>query len=246
MNTEVLELYLPIDPADIPSAQHKGAIVRNGRVMFFEKTNVKNARKIITSSLIDLAGDQRCEHSAYCATILYVFKPKSLTKKMMGKPKTTRPDLDNITKLMLDAITDSHVAWGDDSHVSTLVLSQRWAKEDEEAYIYIRIEADTQEEQQQEAKNDDAGGSIWNVFSQYKGGTAYITRKAWIVQKDEYGRERCDRCFARDSGIACEMMAVAKNKRIIEHIITHCGDTLGDLIFAEDFYEKDWVIFAEK
>lgn len=245
MNTEALELYLPLDPADIPSAQQKGAMVRNGRIMFFEKSKVKQARQLITSTLLNLAGDQRCEHSAYCATILYVFRPKTLTKKMMGKPKTTRPDLDNLSKIVLDAITDSHIAWSDDNQVSTLVLGQRWAKKDEEAFVYILIKEDAQEYEQQDAEEADAGGSIRDVFSQYKDGTVYITRKEWI-SKNKDGYDVCERCFCRDRGMACEARVEAKRKQVFSVEITRLGDTLSDLIFAEDFYEKDWIIFAEK
>lgn len=143
MNTEALELYLPIDPADIPSAQQKGAMVRNGRIMFYEKSKVKTARKLITSTLLDLADGQRCEHSAYCVTIVYVYRPSTIKRKQFGMPKTTRPDIDNVTKLMLDAISDSHIAWADDGAVSTLVLRKRYAHSDEEAFVYIRIEEES-------------------------------------------------------------------------------------------------------
>lgn len=39
-------------------------------------------------------------------------------------PKTTRPDLDNLVKNVLDALTDAG-AWADDSQISTLHIKKR-------------------------------------------------------------------------------------------------------------------------
>jgi Holliday junction resolvase RusA-like endonuclease len=134
----MLELFLPIDPADIPSAQQKGAMVRNGRIMFYEKTRVKQARQAIVQALLTCSNGQRINNlTAYGVLIEYVYKPKTLKRSEQGTDKVTRPDLDNISKIMLDAITDSHIAWEDDSQASTIVYRKRFAEEGEEAHTHI-------------------------------------------------------------------------------------------------------------
>lgn len=46
--------------------------------------------------------------------------PKTRPKKVESEPDTYRPDVDNIAKLVLDALNGQ--AWADDSQVNTLVV----------------------------------------------------------------------------------------------------------------------------
>lgn len=137
-----IEYFMPLDPQGLPTAQQKGAIYRNGRIMFYEKSKVKSARAEIVHLLLEKFAMHTLDFDAYNVTMVYVYRPASIRKKDFGRPKTTRPDVDNLTKLILDAISDSHIAWKDDGQVSTLLLRKRYADCDEEPYIYIRIEED--------------------------------------------------------------------------------------------------------
>lgn len=139
---EYAEYFLPLDPQGLPTAQQKGAMFRNGHIIFYEKSKVTSARKAIVGLLLGKFKGNRIEHHAYSVTIVYVYRPASIRKKDFGQPKVTRPDVDNLTKLVLDAITDSHIAWEDDGQVSTLLLRKRYADADEAPFVYIRIEGD--------------------------------------------------------------------------------------------------------
>jgi Holliday junction resolvase RusA-like endonuclease len=141
----MIDLYLPIDPAELPSAQQKGVMIQYGHPVFYEKAKVKKARSLILTTLLNLHNGERLACDAYSVTIEYVYRPKTLRKRDYGKRKTTRPDIDNLTKLVLDAITDSHIAFLDDGAVSTLILRKRNAKEFEEAFVHITIEEDVDE-----------------------------------------------------------------------------------------------------
>lgn len=57
------------------------------------------------------------------------------TKKRRGKWKTTRPDCDNVAKLLIDCMTKLGF-WVDDSQVARLRVSKRYA-EGEQAQITI-------------------------------------------------------------------------------------------------------------
>ena len=59
---------------------------------------------------------------------------KSKTKET--KPKTTKPDLDNMNKLLQDAMTKLQF-WKDDSQITRLTIEKWWG---EVPGIWIRIE----------------------------------------------------------------------------------------------------------
>lgn len=67
--------------------------------------------------------------------IVLYFDKKS-PKKLWGRYKTTRPDVDNFCKALIDQMT--HVGyWEDDSQVADLHIIKRYA---ETAHIYIEYE----------------------------------------------------------------------------------------------------------
>lgn len=73
-------------------------------------------------------------------TMVFTFKvPKSYSKKkhaeLIGMPKTTKPDLDNLVKAVLDALNG--VAYEDDSNICGTVAIKKYGEEDE---VFIMIE----------------------------------------------------------------------------------------------------------
>jgi len=67
----------------------------------------------------------------------YYQVPKSWSKKQadVARWKTSRPDLDNIVKLIKDSC--NQVVWQDDSQVAAMSLSKRYGEREE---IRVRIE----------------------------------------------------------------------------------------------------------
>lgn len=59
---------------------------------------------------------------------------KSPTKKKIGEWKLTRADLDNVSKNLLDALTN--VAYEDDAQVVFLTAQKKWGTTDE-THIFI-------------------------------------------------------------------------------------------------------------
>ena len=57
-------------------------------------------------------------------TVKFLFKAN--TKKQHGKPKTTRPDTDNMVKLLKDCMTKCG-CWGDDSQVFDERVVKNWS-----------------------------------------------------------------------------------------------------------------------
>lgn len=145
-------LIIPIDPATLPSAQHKG-VTHDGRV-YTKAPVVKATRAIIcllreehAKRLEKLKGDyqalQRLQDGKrgkpWAVAIEYVYCLASTPRRKWGAAKATRPDLDNLTKLVLDAIMLSGVAFVDDGQVADMHLTKRHAEAGEKAHIAIHM-----------------------------------------------------------------------------------------------------------
>ena len=68
--------------------------------------------------------------------------PKSRPKSLVEEPDTFKPDVDNVAKLVLDALNG--VAWVDDTQVTTLTVQKypRDRVEDEQTHVVVSWEVD--------------------------------------------------------------------------------------------------------
>ena len=72
-------------------------------------------------------------------SVLFVHRrPKSMRKNPGRIPKTTRPDLDNLVKTVLDGITASKY-WKDDSQVVSLHALDFYGDLNEDPHVLIEI-----------------------------------------------------------------------------------------------------------
>lgn len=108
------------------TAQQKGVMVRGKRVMFFKKKKVADEESRITIGclphrvLYPFEGPLMVE-----VTFVFPLTQADEKKWKIGRdgtiPKTTRPDVDNCQKTLLDVMTKQGF-WHDDSQISTLIL----------------------------------------------------------------------------------------------------------------------------
>ena len=145
-----MRIELKVDPATLPTAQQKG-VTRNGRV--YTKAKVRRAKEQLTLATIRAFYEKmrvnpvaefdlvRRDFSVpWSVAIEYVYDLRSTPVSQEGYPKATRPDLDNVAKLMLDAIVASGRFFADDGQVAVLQVSKRHARAGEDAHIDIRLE----------------------------------------------------------------------------------------------------------
>ena len=114
------------------TAQQKGVYARNGKVHFYEKEKIKKARNILLSKLLPHRPGVISEKPIKLI-VFFSFDVKD--KQKWGKYKTTRPDTDNILKILKDLMTG--IWFKDDSQV----VDERVVKTySEQASIFIKIE----------------------------------------------------------------------------------------------------------
>ena len=124
------ELLLQVDPAALSTAQQKGVDFYRRRV--YTKATVRKSHQLL---LVAMLHEARLHFiKPYCGPVTawrvcveYIYRPRTLRRKDFGAPKTTRPDLDNLTKSVLDALTESGLAFSDDAQVAALEMSKRYA-----------------------------------------------------------------------------------------------------------------------
>ena len=101
--------------------------------------SVVKYRKTLRTMAIAQIQEQKAEKldGAISIEILYSFqRPQSLKKSERNEidsgksmPKTTKPDIDNLSKAILDALNG--IAWNDDAQVSEIKAKKIWSKQDQ-------------------------------------------------------------------------------------------------------------------
>lgn len=126
----MIEFFMPMIP---PTATHQLKQVRvvNGKPRFYEPAAVKAARAKLTAHL---AGHRPPEpmDGPLSLTVKWCFPAKDKTN---GSWRTSRPDTDNLNKLLKDCMTALGF-WHDDAQVAQEIIEKFWA---DLPGIYIRI-----------------------------------------------------------------------------------------------------------
>lgn len=128
----VIEFFMPM--AKVPTAthqEHKVSVV-NGKPVFYEPADVKATRQKLTAYL-----GQHVPEQPFCGAVRLTVKwcfPKGRHKN--GTYKTTKPDTDNLQKMLKDVMTKLHF-WQDDAQVASEIVEKFWA---DIPGIWIRVE----------------------------------------------------------------------------------------------------------
>ena len=126
------EFFMAMIPPTI-TAQQRQVTVRNGKPYFYEPAELKEAKAKLRAYLAPHRPD-----TPYETGVMLVAKwlfPIQDTKHKDGSYRITKPDTDNLQKMLKDVMTDLHF-WKDDALVCSEHVEKFWA---ERPGIYIAI-----------------------------------------------------------------------------------------------------------
>lgn len=126
------EFFMPMIPPTV-THQEKQVNVKNDKPVLYEPPELKDARAKLTAYL-----SKHVPESPYCGAVRLLVKwcfPKGRHRD--GEYKTTKPDTDNLNKLLKDCMTECRF-WKDDALVASEICEKFWA---EMPGIYVRIES---------------------------------------------------------------------------------------------------------
>ena len=120
-------IYFELEENPKGTHQQKGVSVQGGRPHFYEKGNIRALRQTYHHKIFKYLYERKIQIEKLSGpvkvSILFNFSIKD--KKKWGLPKDTRPDADNLAKLLLDVMSDF---WFDDAQVACLEVRKFYAE----------------------------------------------------------------------------------------------------------------------
>ena len=127
-----MHFFMEMRPPTATAQEHNVKVIK-GKPVFFDPPNVREAKELLMGHLIKNRPDRPIE-GALELTVLWLF-PKGKSHKH-GEWRVTKPDTDNLQKLLKDCMTRCGY-WHDDAQVVRESVEKRWS--DAPAGIYIEI-----------------------------------------------------------------------------------------------------------
>ena len=124
------EFFMNMNPPTV-THQEKRVTVKNGKPVFFEDTNLKNARMLFMAQLSRFRPAEPMKGAVELLT-----KWCYIGKVIEPKYKTTKPDTDNMIKLLKDCMTRSNF-WADDAQIACEITEKFVVPE--RPGIYVRV-----------------------------------------------------------------------------------------------------------
>lgn len=125
------EFFMQMIPPTVTAQEHK-VMVRNGKPVFYDPPEVKDAKKKLTAYLW-----QNRPKKPYDCGLLLIAKwyfPRGQHRD--GEYRITKPDTDNLQKLLKDCMTRCGF-WRDDAQVAVELCEKYWS---DKPGIYICVE----------------------------------------------------------------------------------------------------------
>ena len=129
----MIEFFVPMKKIPTTTHQQKKVAVVNGKPKFYEPQKLKEARCLFLNLLAPYTPNEKIE-GPIRLTVKWLF-PK-IKKATHGQYKTTKPDTDNLQKLLKDCMTDLEY-WEDDAQVASEIAEKFWS---DTVGIYVKVE----------------------------------------------------------------------------------------------------------
>ena len=117
-----MQFFLSMDPPTVTAQEHKVRVV-HGHPMFYDTPRLKEARLMYEHALRLYRPDSPLE-GPLALSVEWYFPSKTHRD---GEPRVTRPDTDNLQKLLKDCMTRVGF-WKDDAQVCRETVTKRWTR----------------------------------------------------------------------------------------------------------------------
>lgn len=118
-----IKLTIPGQPPRTTAQEHK-VYMAGGRPHFYKPAKLKQAEKYLLTHLVDQAPTKPIQ-GAVILDVTWRFAGRGHKD---GEPKVTRPDTDNLQKLLKDCLTDAGF-WTDDAQVTEEHVRKMWSRD---------------------------------------------------------------------------------------------------------------------
>ena len=127
-----MQFFMQMIPPTVTAQEHKVTIV-NKKPVFYDPPRIKAAKELLIGHLYRHRPEKPLE-GPLSLYVLWLF-PKGKSHKH-EEWKTSRPDTDNLQKLLKDCMTKSGF-WKDDAQVARELVEKRWS--DDPTGIHVEI-----------------------------------------------------------------------------------------------------------
>lgn len=127
---DAIEIVILTKP--VPKGRPKFSF-RSGHA--YTPTKTRNAENLIALE-IKRQFKGKAREGGVKLQLMFIYKTPATMKHQIGKPKMTKPDLDNLIKLFCDAANE--ILWVDDNQIYSVCAIKAWGEHDEiRARIYF-------------------------------------------------------------------------------------------------------------
>ena len=130
----VIDFFMAMKKVPTVTHQEKQVHVVNGKPVFYEPEELKAARAKLLAHLGQHVPEKRFTGPVRLTT-WWCFPVTGKHKN--GEYKTSKPDTDNLVKLLKDVMTELHF-WKDDAQGASEVIEKYWA---DLPGIYVKVES---------------------------------------------------------------------------------------------------------
>ena len=117
-----MHFFLAMEPPTKTQQEHRIGKRKDGSMYIYEDRDLKEARAKLRKALSRIRPEPIPE-GAIRLTVKWLF-PKGTHQD--GEYKTTKPDTDNLNKMLKDEMTKAHF-WSDDAQVASEIIEKFWA-----------------------------------------------------------------------------------------------------------------------
>ena len=118
----MIQFFMPMLPPTVTAQEHKVTVV-NGKPKFYDPPEVTDAKSKLIAALSQHHIEQPFS-SAVRLVVKWLFPVSGSHRN--GEYKTTRPDTDNLQKMLKDCMTKCGF-WKDDALVASEIIEKFWA-----------------------------------------------------------------------------------------------------------------------